>query len=386
MAHQRLKSETRVLLCVGAAGAVGAIAWSGPLWRIGLTAILPVLIFVQESRLRATTVAIAYFGAVSWPMIEAARNFQIAGPSFLWAAASVLLALPWCTAWSADRSQVWWRCPFALLFASTPPIGLIGWASPLVAAGVLFPGTGWFGLAAVAVLPSLLLQPTTRLATITAAIMLSAATNHEFIEPAAPHCYAAVDTSLGNPIALEAILTADDQLQTTALKSASAVTVLPEAVVNRWTEATATFWEPTITTLEATNRTVLIGAGLPITGSSEYQNAIVGIGSEAPAPFIQRIPVPFGMWKPFGPRNGVPLHLLGPGTLTLRGHRVAVLICYEQLLVWPILQSAAERPTILIGVANEYWTKQTTIPSIQRACLHAWSRLFSLPLVTATNS
>ncbi|MBL0161864.1 MAG: hypothetical protein IPP47_33130 [Bryobacterales bacterium] len=386
MAYQRLKTDLRLVLCVSVAGAVGAIAWSGPLWRIGLTAMLPVLIFVQESRLRATTVAIAYFGAVSWPMIEAARNFQIAGPSVLWAAASALLAFPWCIAWSSNRSQVWWRCPFALLFAAIPPIGLIGWASPLVSAGVLFPGTGWFGLIVIAALPGLVLQPTLRLATITAAIMVSAATNHEFIEPARA---AIVRRSRHQPResdCAEAILTADDQLQTTALNSASAVTVLPEAVVNRWTEATATFWEPTITTLKATDRTALIGAGLPLPAPDEYRNALIPIGAEAPAPFIQRVPVPIGMWKPFGPKNGVPLHLLGPGTLTLQGHRAAVLICYEQLLVWPILCSAAEHPTLLIGVANEYWTKPTPIPSIQRACLHAWSRLFSLPLVTATNS
>ena len=145
-------------------------------------------------------------------------------------------------------------------------------------------------------------------------------------------------------------------------------------------------WEPTITTLKATDRTTLIGAGLPVAGSDEYRNALIPIGAEATAPFIQRIPAPVGMWKPFGPKNGVPLYLLGPGTLTLRGHRAAVLICYEQLLVWPILHSATERPTLLIGVSNEHWTKQTPIPSIQRTCLRAWSRLFSLPLVTATNS
>ncbi len=33
-------------------------------------------------------------------------------------------------------------------------------------------------------------------------------------------------------------------------------------------------------------------------------------------------------------------------------HRVAVLICYEQFLTWPILQSLLQRPTVLLGVAN----------------------------------
>jgi apolipoprotein N-acyltransferase len=32
------------------------------------------------------------------------------------------------------------------------------------------------------------------------------------------------------------------------------------------------------------------------------------------------------------------------------------LICYEQLLPWPMLRWAVEKPTILIAVSNEAWT------------------------------
>ena len=68
------------------------------------------------------------------------------------------------------------------------------------------------------------------------------------------------------------------------------------------------------------------------------------------------------------------------------GKRAAILICYEQLLVWPILASAAENPDILLGVANDYWAEGTSINAIQGACLHAWSRLFNIPLFLATNT
>jgi apolipoprotein N-acyltransferase len=68
------------------------------------------------------------------------------------------------------------------------------------------------------------------------------------------------------------------------------------------------------------------------------------------------------------------------------GQRAAILICYEQLLAWPVLRSALERPTMLIAVSNEAWTTGTTIPKGQHACVCAWARLFGIPVLSAINS
>jgi hypothetical protein len=91
------------------------------------------------------------------------------------------------------------------------------------------------------------------------------------------------------------------------------------------------------------------------------------------------------MWRPFIEGPGVPLRLKGPGTMIIAGERVAFLICYEQLLVWPILQSALERPTLIVGMANQYWVRNTNIPAAQRASMKAWARLFALPLLISEN-
>ena len=111
--------------------------------------------------------------------------------------------------------------------------------------------------------------------------------------------------------------------------------------------------------------------------SQSYLNAALILGSNPAPPFIQRIPVPIAMWKPYKPRDGVPLRLLGPGTTMVAGKRAAILICYEQLLVWPILASAAENPDILIGIANDYWA---TGPRSMPYRKHA----FTLGLVSLT--
>ncbi len=98
----------------------------------------------------------------------------------------------------------------------------------------------------------------------------------------------------------------------------------------------------------------------------------------------QRIPVPIAMWKPFS-ADGVPLDLFGPGTIFVHDQRAAVLICYEQLLIWPFLSSEFEHPTILITVANDYWAKRTPIPKIQNASASSLARLFGLPVLSAVN-
>jgi apolipoprotein N-acyltransferase len=133
-------------------------------------------------------------------------------------------------------------------------------------------------------------------------------------------------------------------------------------------------------------KTLLIGAGQPISGSARYYNSVVIVGHHARPAFHQRIPVPGGMWNPFRPESGVALNLFSPGTVDIGGERAAILICYEQLLTWPVLRSAIERPTLLVAISNEAWTAATVVPRIQHTCVRAWARPFGLPVVSAINS
>jgi hypothetical protein len=49
------------------------------------------------------------------------------------------------------------------------------------------------------------------------------------------------------------------------------------------------------------------------------------------------------------------------------------------------LLSIRDKPDVLLGIANDYWAVGTYIPEIQNAAITAWSRLFWISLVTATN-
>jgi hypothetical protein len=117
---------------------------------------------------------------------------------------------------------------------------------------------------------------------------------------------------------------------------------------------------------------------------NRFQNLLFGRGQESDAFYQQRIPIPLGMWKPFG-REGVPLNLFASGTIRVRDQKAAVLICYEQILVWPFLSSALEHPTILLTSSNDYWAQNTRIPKLQRSSAESWARLFHLPVLSATN-
>lgn len=61
--------------------------------------------------------------------------------------------------------------------------------------------------------------------------------------------------------------------------------------------------------------------------------------------------------------------------------RLTPLICYEQLIVWPVLQSMLSDPEMIVAVGNGWWTADTNIVAIQRASASAWARLFSKPLI-----
>jgi len=63
----------------------------------------------------------------------------------------------------------------------------------------------------------------------------------------------------------------------------------------------------------------------------------------------------------------------------------AILICYEQLLVWPFIQSRLAGADTYVGIANHWWFADTTVPLIEEHSLIAWSRLFGAKLESSIN-
>ena len=368
------------------------MAWSGRLAAIAFSLFIFVLLGQVKSRTSALMLMLGYYAGATWHVIPGAATFfgHHANPFqvvLLWLSTSLLLGPTWTATWSRRRATSLYTVPITIVLLGVPPIGLIGVASPLIAAGMLFPGTGWVGLFITLLICGLLASyPGIGLAL---AIVVSVPTQLLYRAPRAPSDWEGVSTHFGgvgldtpNPLAE---YKAAQSIQETALSSPARVIVFPETVVSNWNDATDAFWSESVNLIRRTGKTILVGARVSDTETRHYFNAIVIRGNDRQADFLQRIPIPIAMWIP-GNERGVPLRLGGAGTLQIAGRKPAVLICYEQLLIWPVLTSFREHPDLLIGIANDYWARSTSVPDIQWACVTSWARLFHVPILWAENT
>ena len=376
---------------------ISAIAWSGNVVTIPLSLLAPLFLYHARSRLHSYATLFCYYIGASWPLIPGANTFFGARGStiegiFICLSASALLAMPAALLFTKNRTARPFAITAMFLLTALPPLGIIGWASPLLAAGVLFPGTAWFGVIGTLALLPLFGRFPGQTATIVALVALTA--NGFYRAPSPPVGWQAINTQFGgagqgDPDFLSEFVSSE-QIQRAITQSNAQVLLFPEHVVTQWTEATEAFWRESLDNLAARHATLIIGAGLPrkqrsvATTRHAYYNTVIARGNDATTVYYQRIPVPIAMWKPLR-TDGVPLDLFGHGTISVQDQRAAVLICYEQLLVWPFLSSELEHPTILITAANDYWAKNTRIPKVQSASASSLARLFGLPVLSAVN-
>lgn len=375
---------------------VGALVSTGYPWAVGLTVLLPYLVFRQTTRRDATLAALGYFAAALWPMIPCAARLHLPGP-LLWLAAMGLLAIPYAALWS--RTQSWWRPSVAVVLHAVPPFGVIGYVSPFAAAGLLFPGMGAVGLAFV------LLATLRHYRILVGLALIAIASNAVCRPPELPISWRGVTTYLGDTSRAEVQYQAALLLRKTAETAKNdEVIVLPEDLLAEWHDGSAEWWADTVRELRSKNATILVGAKLirrttfdfsaelaALKGSSTnhsiteaaYDNAVIAIGA-SPATALQRIPVPIAMWRP-GSESGARLHVADPAQIEVGGRRAVVLICHEQLIAWPALLAAVSSPDLLIAVSNDYWIASTTIPRAKTAAVLSLSRLFGIPVVSVSN-
>lgn len=387
-----VNNRTAAALSALSAGSVSWLAWHVSPALVPLPILFPALALNQRNRVAATGVAGAYYSVSSFPVVQISSGYfgvaNILPSLLLWAVASATLAVPWIILWHRDRAQIVWRLPVALIAVTIPPIGIIGWASPLSAAGVLFPGFGWLGVLLMAVACVAVAARWWNVAMTLALVALAA--NLSYRGPQPPRStWVAVNTEFGSVRASDdpAIeFSTAEHIQRMALDVHGRVILFPELVVRRWGESTDAFWEPTLEQLRAQGSTLLVGARLARSVSpDEYRNTVIIRGAGEASLFEQRIPVPLAMWKPWGGKDRVPLNLFGAPTVDLAGDRAAILICYEQLLPWSYLSALWSRPTLIVGLSNATWTKGTSIPRNQSAALKAWARLVGITTISATN-
>lgn len=387
-----MKAPTATLAFLS--GLIGFWAWTGHSYALLL---LPLIVWIWslcQSRLAAFIALFCYYASASRNMPSAAEMFyanELHRVSWylgvcVWIACSGLLALAWSLAWGMRWKAS--RLTVLMLLLAVPPIGVIGWANPLTAAGILFPAQGWLGLITQLLLFATIVsfpRPVFFLP-----FMIASAAAHALApEPSSNKNWYAIHTQTGGGQSLSDEFQRMTQLQqqvsyTSKLAPRGAVMVLPELVGGDWSH-NSMWWQDLKESLKAKEQTILLGARWPNQRKdSGYINGMVRIGASDGEPVLQRVPLPLSMWRPWS-KDGATAFWFRPGTTFIAGKKIGHLICYEQILIWPVLMTFAESPELVIAPSNVWWAKKTRIPAIQRVSVEAWARLFGVAVITATN-
>jgi hypothetical protein len=381
--------------------AVGYLAWNGTHPAIlTLALVMPLLVMKSPNRATAGLTALAYYLGSAWDLPHGAAVFfgnnlgtgllNTASGYALWIGASLALSLPWWALWTSQHQWRGLRLLLALILVALPPIGIVGWAWPLTATGLVLPGFGWLGLGLMAFwLVFLASMPPSKQAM---SVLLAALSFLIFLPVAlvqrhdpAP-LWQGQDTQLG--WGSGSLYWVEMYEHTQTLKSYAQrlaphhALLLPETVGGEW-QAVLPLWRYESARLKAQHSTVLMGVRQ--TYPQGYDNCMAAIGQHQGIKYCQRVPVPVSMWQPWNPATSVHPHWFGRSVFQLDHQTIAPLICYEQLLVWPVLQSFVHRPDLILAPGNSWWSRQTHLPEIQIRAVHAWGRLFGVPVITAMN-
>ncbi|WP_018240794.1 conjugal transfer protein TraB [Ensifer sp. BR816] len=390
----------------------GAVGWSGFVLALPVAMIFPALWAMSRSRRVAALVSAGYFLAASRGLPQGVATFYAADlwPGLLlWIVASASFVAVHAAAWSKlsgrarpglghshagregradpERGRAL-RYLAATVVMALPPFGITGWAQPIAAAGVLFPGWGWWGLVATA---AGLAMMTSRYWPAAAVALMgfwfwSVAT---WTAPTLPDGWKGVDLEQGRTLGRDGSRKHHRDLIATVQSAADAsirFIVLPESALGFWTPTVERLWREALR-----GRDITVIAGAAVLEPQGYDNVLVAVSAESSQIlYRERMPVPVSMWQPWkawtGEGGGASAHIFANPVVELGGTRLAPLICYEQLLVWPAVQSMLESPEIIVATGNGWWTTGTSIVAIQRASTIAWAKLFGLPLVTAFNT
>jgi len=392
------------ILLIIASIACGRTGWSGEVLLLPFAVVFPLLWAMAPSRTIAALVAAGYSLAASRGLPQGVANFYSADlcPGLvLWGIASASFVIVHGVFWTKPRggdssrkrgtdAARALRYLMVMVLMALPPFGITGWAHPLTAAGVLFPGWGWWGVGATAIL---LVVMTGRRWQIAAALLgglyVWSATN--WTPPKLTPGWISLDLKQGANLGRDGSLQYHRDLIARVRRAAEAgkdvrVVVLPESALGFWTPTVGRVWQDG---LRSSGLTIVAGAA--VIDPRGYDNVMVATSANAAKIlYRERMPVPGSMWQPWlqwtGRGGGARADFFGNPVVNVDGVRIAPLICYEQLILWPVLQSMLHSPEVIVAVGNGWWTENTSIVAIQKASVAAWARLFGLPVVMAFNT
>ena len=417
----------------------GGAAWN--IWPAGaiiLSLLLPVGVMQARSKGVRWTFAFVWFLAGSISIVPSAVGFF--GPSYLmfgiaaWLASSALLALPWIIADTPIKAVI------AVILDAVPPIGLIGWLSPLTAAGWLFPGQGLAGVAGCLLVILCSTSMVSRnschgckvsiqtgvmgdtywlrtsgmddmywlrtgvmgdmywlrtgvmgdtcsgiLKLMTGILVVWVILANLLYTPVpVPKDWIGIQTSIppSNGNVLQAIANNRALIAAAQTQGAKARYLLfPEAVLDDWYPGT----RAQIAAAIPPGQTWILGAETLAPGA-RYDALVIAQRHHAlqEPVFRAALPMPVSMWRPgFAGSFQATWH---EPVQNINGHRVWASICFDQVLPWVWIDGMMQHPNLILLPSNDWWAqKWNPAPEIQKEQADAWNRLMGTATVGANN-
>jgi len=134
---------------------------------------------------------------------------------------------------------------------------------------------------------------------------------------------------------------------------------------------------------------LMVGMERPIGNKGLYKDAVMFVYEGKIIGFASaRQTVPVAMWRPWyaehTPSDWFKTNL-APVPWNGKIKPAALTICYEELLVWPVVSTfMLEHPLAIVSVANDWWADPAE-RQVQREHIEAWSKIFGVPLIRAVN-
>lgn len=282
-----------------------------------------------------------------------------------------------------------WRAAglcFGSLVAAITPFGM---ANPLLAATAFFPGWQWIGLFLAALLLAL---PVFRSEKVAISALIGACvvgtSLHMLVPPMTPPTDAwAVQTNLGKHPSLPSAWfkrQIDVANRVNAdIEAGARLIVTPEGTVDVWDGWATPLWRKTAQMAKDRNAVVLLGIYRQAPGG-RWENGLLSLGDGAFYPSV--MPMPIGMWHPWQKTEHYPMALGALGRVIHTPHGdAAYLLCYEELLLWPLAaKMAVGTPHLLIAAANQWFTDEKTSIAQSRS-VRLQASLWGLPLLRSVN-
>lgn len=392
----------RALQFLVVGGLLGWLAWgAGPdVGRLTWILVLPLAWGMARTRLAASMLVAGYFLAGTRGMpVGSVVFFGDSAPVWfgwaLWGGACALLTAPFALLWSSRLSVRAWRFLVAVGVSAIPPLGIVGWVSPLAVAGSIFPGLGWAGLVLALGMMAALVVRSWQIVALLAVLSMVANGAAVLVDVKVPPGWQGVDTNFsglsgaGSDDAgqvLASMRRVEWVKQFALSVPANSVGVLPEVVLGSFDAVAAYSLRATEAALTARGSRLLAGAVLPQL-NGQYKNVVMVLGAEngEKRVAVQNVPVPYGMWKPWASDGAVADVFGRDNVVTVNGLRAGVVVCYEQVLAYSLMWIMVDKPDVIVAVSNVWWARNTSGPNVQLQTADSFGRLFGVAVVVARN-